>query len=307
MSKRLTFEQFRNAIELRSLSAEELAGYVEFDPESAVPRLVFKADALLDDAGQDYNVDHAIYSFFQRPREERRNKDTGKVSVVAEGDSWFNLPQFIFLGPLQPFPPAIAERIERNSRFDMRNIAHWGHTIDEIRKKKKYLTVLKMDEPKYFMLCGGGNDLQIGLANGKFMQKYNSNRPHSKYLTENGLAGIDQISKAYGEILHEVTTQFPDISVLCHGYDYPRPHVGQGQYFGRHLRALGIPDRKMDGILKPIVNLLNKTIKAETAKFNKVQFINLRNSTKKYTWVDDMHPGWDAFRILAEKFENEMW
>lgn len=306
MSKRLTFEQFRNAVELHSLSAEELAGYVEFDPESAVPRLVFKADALLDDADQNYNVDRAIYLFFQRPRKARKNKDTGKVSVVAEGDSWFNLPQIVFLGPFQAFPLAIAERIERNDRFDMRNIARWGHTIDEIRNEKEYLKVLELDRPKYFMLSGGGNDLQIGLKNLKFMHKYDPNRSHNDYLTEAGLAGIDQIGRAYREILCEVTTQFPAISVFCHGYDYPRPLKAQGRYIGRHLRKLEIPNDKMDGVLKPIVDLLNKTIMAETSKFKKVQFIDLRNSTKEYTWVDDMHPGWDAYRILAKKFENQM-
>ena len=300
MSKRLTFEQFRNAIELRSLSAEELAGYVEFDPESPVPRLVFKADALLDDADQNYNVDHAIYSFFQKPRGERRNKDTGKVSVVAEGDSWFNLPSFPFV------PPAIADRIELNGRFDMRNIARWGHTLDEIRSAKEYLAVLEADRPEFFMLCGGGNDLQIGLAKGKFIHRYDPNRPPDDYLTKDGLTGIAQVGAAYQDILHEVTTTFPNIPVLCHGYDYPRPLVAQGRYIGRHLRTLGIPDGQMDSILGPVVDHLNTAIMTEASKFNTVQFINLRNSTDGYTWFDDIHPGSFAFRALAERFEDEM-
>ena len=110
--------------------------------------------------------------------------------------------------------------------------------------------------------------------------------------------------------------------MFCHGYDYPRPckvddevgdelengDVCEVEFIGQYLRFLGIPYDKMDAILKPIVNLLNKTIQDITNSYESVEFINLRGVVSKpeFDWIDDIHPGDEGFKALASKFEEAM-
>jgi hypothetical protein len=43
------------------------------------------------------------------------------------------------------------------------------------------------------MLCGGGNDLQEGLANGQYIYPFDESRDVDDYLTEKGLKGLADI------------------------------------------------------------------------------------------------------------------
>ena len=100
MSKRVTFAEFNELLKNRQMSAELLVNYVNFDEQSAIPRLVFRSDALVDRPPDDYDVDDAIYRY---ERELRRQSyelqdvllTKPRIDVVAEGDSWFNLPMII--------------------------------------------------------------------------------------------------------------------------------------------------------------------------------------------------------------------
>ena len=304
MAKRLKFENFRNSLEQRELPMDSLGHYVEFDSESPVPKLRFKSDALLDVPDPSYDVDLAIYRYSR----ELRKREPPQVatlqssdvrSVVAEGDSWYNLPSFWR-------PPAIADCIEENPRFDMRNIAYWGHTLASIVHDREHIEVMKENTPDFFMLCGGGNDIQEGLAGRDYVHQYDSKRAHDDYLTQAGIDGIAEVGKGYKDILSEVIKKFPEVKVFCHGYDYPRPLVGHGDYIGKYLRKLKIPDDSMDKIVKPIVDLLNTTIETVANSYPSVKFIDLRNESAEYLWRDDMHPDADGFQALAKKFEDAM-
>ena len=306
MAKRLTFENFSNSLKKGTLPLESLMDYVELDTESPIPKLSFRPDALLDAPDTNFDVDRAIYKYVLKIKEYERFQAatfqfSGVKTVVAEGDSWFNLPQ--------PFRPrAIADRIEKNRSFDMRNIAYWGHTLAKILRQKQHIKVLREDMPEFFMFSGGGNDLQVGITRKKnnFLYKYDPGRDPKDYLTKNGINGLKKIGEGYTKLLDEVTRLFPNLKVLCHGYDYPRPRIKKGKYIGKYLKKLEIPDDSMDEILNPVVNLLNDTIQKAIAPYPNVKFIDLRGKSAAYTWIDDMHPGKDGFRAFANLFEEAM-
>ena len=304
MAKRLTFSQFQTALAARSLPTEVLPNYVEFDPEAPIPKLAFRYDALLDSPDPDYNVDTELYNYLRELEEIDYIRTSAfhfveKNSVVAEGDSWFNLPAFFR-------PPAIADWIKLNRRFHMKNIAYWGHTIAEILDRREYMETIERIRPDFFMFCGGGNDLQIGLSKHSYLHPYHPERSHDDYLTEAGNAGLTKIMEAYVRILSEITNEFPTTRVLCHGYDFPRPLVGQGKYIGRHFRKLNIPDGEMNSIVTSILNRFNDVIIETIEPLDMVEFVNLRHGTDDFTWYDDMHPDREGFRALAKKFEDTM-
>ena len=110
MATRVTLEQFDRLLEEQLIPPDMLGEFVEFDEESAVPRLVFRADAIIGDVPRDYDVDEMVYRYERelRKRDAARRiltRASAGISVVAEGDSWFNLPIGIR-------PRAIADQLE---------------------------------------------------------------------------------------------------------------------------------------------------------------------------------------------------
>lgn len=303
MAKRLTFDEFRIAIEQRTMPLEKLPEYVDFDPQLPVPKLVFRADALVDQPHPGYDVDAEIYRMLQVIDEERDARleafsFVAQKRVVAEGDSWFNLPWLIR-------PPAIANWIQTNGRFRMTNIAYWGHTLEGILQDKEYISAIATAEPEYFIFSAGGNDLQVGLAAGTYIHAYDPARSVENYLTEEGEAAFARIENSYRNLLVELPQQFGNLKVICFGYDYARPLVKGGTYIGRYLRNKGIPDQLMAPIMVYVIDKLNEAIQRATQSTN-ARYLDCRRVTEPYTWYDDMHPDRDGFQALAMKFEEEM-
>jgi hypothetical protein len=303
MAKRLTFDEFRIAIEQRTMPLEKLPDYVDFDPQSPVPKLVFRVDALLEPPHPGYDVDAEIYRMLRVIEEEREAQRSAfsfvaQKQVVAEGDSWFNLPWLIR-------PPAIADWIQRNGRFRMKNIAYWGHTLERILRDKEYISTIATVEPEYFIFSAGGNDLQLGLAAGTYIHAYDPARSVENYLTEEGEAAIARIENSYRNLLDELSQQFDKLKVICYGYDYPRPLVRGGTYIGRYLRNKGIPDELMGPIMVSVLDQLNEAIQRATQSTN-ARYLDCRRVTEPYTWYDDMHPDRDGFLALSIRFEEEM-
>lgn len=301
MARRMKFAEFRRRLESRRLSSEDIEDYLEIDPTAPRIRVRFRPGTLEDLPPDDYDVDHALY-LYQRARDRAREKTTvrtAKPRVVAEGDSWFLLPVIVR-------PTAIATRIHDNGRFLVRNIAKWGDTLQGMLARKEYLDAIKSFDPAWFIFSGGGNDVQEALAKRAFLFDYDPARPLENSVTTKGEALLDQIGTGYQTLLREVTDRFPNLPVLCYGYDYPRPDVADGVYIGRYLMEHGYPPQTMRPLLGIILDRLNEVIKRSTLSFPTAKFINCLHVTDQYTWFDDMHPQNDGFKALAAKFEAGM-
>lgn len=305
MAKKISFKEFKAAVDNRTIPFESLSDYVEFDDESAIPRLQFRQDALIDTAPDTFDVDEEIYRL-QRSLDDQEDTITEVFSfaprqrIVAEGDSWYNLPKFAFR------PPAIADWIKKNKRFKLKNIARWGHTLDQILSQNEYLEAIDKYQADFFMLCGGGNDLQEGLASGKYIYSYDETRDINNYLTKEGEKGLANIGNGLREIMSTVSSSYPSLPILIHGYDYPRPLVDGGKYIGKHLKKMGFPNEKMQPVINSVLNQLNDHVKAAAKAHESARFIDCRELTKEFTWYDDMHPSKDGFLALSLRFEEEM-
>ena len=304
MAKKISFTEFKAAVDRRTIPLESLADYVEFDAESPIPRLRFRQDALIDTASDKYDVDEEIYRLL-RSLDDQQDADAEVFSfaprqrVVAEGDSWYNLPKFFR-------PPAIADWIKKNKRFKLKNIAKWGHTLDEILSQNEYLEAIDEYRADFFMLCGGGNDLQEGLASGKYIHSYDKTREIDDYLTDEGKRGLSDIENGLREIMTKVSHNYSTLPILTHGYDFPRPLVGGGTYIGKYLRKMGFPDEKMQPVINSVLNQLNHHVEAAANAHQTALFVDCRELTKEFTWYDDMHPSQDGFLALSLRFEEEM-
>ena len=70
MARKITFEKLVQIIDGPSSNWEILGEYIEFDPESAIPRLRIKPDALVDEAPDDFDVDALMARRTEEDEEE---------------------------------------------------------------------------------------------------------------------------------------------------------------------------------------------------------------------------------------------
>jgi hypothetical protein len=153
MAEQISFSQFKQMLETPVVRWDVIAEYVEFDPTSPIPKLRIKANTLIDTVPAGYDVDDWLCIKLREEGDKAADlRDlAGKIQIVAEGDSWFRMPS--------GWPTTIAQHLEHDNRFNVRNIACWGHTLSKMLKDKEYLK--KLDKhSEVFLLSAGGNDFQ---------------------------------------------------------------------------------------------------------------------------------------------------
>ena len=300
MAERMTFAQFRRKLERRTLSDDEVADYLETEPGAVPVRVRFRPGILLDEPPPDYDIDHALnrYRIELNHRVARGAAKAEKPRVVAEGDSWFRLPF--------PWWQAIATRIASDERFAVRNVAHWGDTLQEMLARKEYLNAIEEFQPSWFILSAGGNDVQELLGDGKLLFDYDPQRPLGQAITQAGDALFERITAGYRQLLAEVVQIASELPILCYGYDFPRPEVADGQFIGRFLDGHRYPRESWTPLVEVIMRRLNQAIEAAVPAAPNAVFMSCLHVTDDYTWYDDMHPANDGFKALAKKFETRM-
>ncbi len=299
---RISFAKFKRLLDGGNMPPEDLALYVQLDDDAPIPKLNFRPNALTTTPFPGYDVDFEVCRHIRRCRDDALGSnphDGRKISVVAEGDSWMDLPGF-----LRRF--AIADQLEKRREFRLKNIAQWGHTLKQILRKKEYMTVLAVERPDYFFFSAGGNDLQELLAQGQLLHDYDPQLPVDEHLTSAGLSELELIEDGYRTVFSEVSRRFRNIRILCHGYDFPRPTIKNDKYIGRYLEDQGYPKTVMPTVAALIIDRLSEVIERAAGRFNRVTYINCHNVTEDYRWSDDMHPSNNGFDALADVFEEHM-
>lgn len=310
---------------LANTNGSTLRDYIELDPTSPVVKLRIKPNVEVMDMPEGYDVDKHINevllnltlvstskSLEQAPEDDPENqiltpldqlettKSLTSIRVLAEGDSWFRLPELpgLFVLP-RFFPKAIATQLQRRPGLQVKNIAYWGDTLRGMFQRKQYLTAIRDFQPEYFILSGGGNDLQANLRH--YVHPYSANRPVHDYMTQAGYDLFFNIRETYVALIKEALAVKPDLKILVYGYDYPKP-TKDSQYIGQHLHAKGIPESIMPEVIKPVIDRLNQRISEAANSSPQVTYIDCRNLAKNVMWFDDMHPYHQGYTFMANKF-----
>lgn len=322
----ITFTELESLINnLAGTDGSALRDYVELDPTSAVIRLRIKPDVTVEGMPLGFDIDQRVNAALQdlllvnpqKPEEDDpgneillSSEEAGlpraveSIRVLAEGDSWFRLPEVpgLFLLP-HMFPKSIATQLQKRPGLNVKNIAHWGDTLAQMYQRKEYLAEIERFQPQYFLLSAGGNDLQVNLRN--IVHPYHSNWSINDYLNPAGHNLLNWIRDIYVLLLQEVLAKKPDLKILVYGYDYPKP-TEKSQYIGQHLAAKYIPENKMRAILSPMIDLLNQKIQEAAARFSQVTYIDCRGLTQGRHWFDDMHPNTAGYTKITDAFVSRI-
>ncbi|MGH9175148.1 MAG: SGNH/GDSL hydrolase family protein [Vicinamibacterales bacterium] len=300
MAARLSFAEFDAKLKSGTLSPAEYRRCLEIDPTADVVRVRLRTGALRDAAPPRYDVDREVY-LAERAQQERETAlaPVGLKRVVAEGDSWFNLPRIIR-------PQAIADRLKSNELVAVKNIARWGHTLAQMLERKEYLEEIRRFNPDFFVFSGGGNDLQELLKCGGLLQSYVASRPIDQCLSAAGGELLQEIAEGYRTLLNQIAVNYPSLRSLCYAYDYPRPTYKNGKYIGQYFKKMGYPQSVWNAVAKVIIDSLSESVEPVVKAFPNSCFLDCRGTTASYPFFDDMHPDTEGFRVLARQFEQAL-
>ena len=160
-----------------------------------------------------------------------------RVRIVAEGDSWFHHPD-----------PAVEDIIENlQNHYSIKTLGAGGDELSEMFKEAEYLPTLQQEQPRFFLLSGGGNDF-LGKSFKYVLKDYTQGKPGSRperFLKGRFFDTLNHVLNIYDRIFEHMTVRFPNITLIVHGYDYPIPWRSdhpklKKSWIGKHLKNGGL-------------------------------------------------------------------
>lgn len=141
------------------------------------------------------------------------------VSILAEGDSWFQHPGLPFLG--DSVKDILDHLIKDNKQYAVYSMAAGGDWLSNMIRTSEYISLLDRVSPDYFLFSGGGNDMLGGYRVAKMVQKYLS---PAQMVTQKVSPALEHCQ----ETLKKIRSEEPD-----------RPHFDREKYL-RGLKFLDL-------------------------------------------------------------------
>lgn len=307
------------------------------------------------DQNENYKFDNSTSGYLGRLNnlsQNRRNKkfirklkaNPTALRVVAAGDSWFE----------HPISDDVIDWIDELGGKDMAiySLARGGDFLTNILEEREYITEVSIINPDIFLVSAGGIELvnhrrvalmvnaKEGCVTDNFKQKHplirkvfdNPSVSHeTKARLERGMrffnreyfALIAILELNYKYMIRQLRKKFPDLRMICHGYDYPVPSFRLGSWispFSRLMRVIGDNGRhfKQPMLIKRIyaqedqndiaftmLYLFNEMLHnlVHDPVFGKeVYMIDCRGYAQAEDWFDELHLEPRKIKKVAEAF-----
>jgi hypothetical protein len=214
--------------------------------------------------------------------------------IVSEGDSWFQYPVLL--------KDTIDYLIDHYAVF---SLGAAGDLLKNMADKQEYISALRDTGAEILLLSGGGNDLVAGGALAVHLEEFDSDLMPEDYLLPSFQALLDDALTHYSRMFRHVHQQFPHVSILCHGYDYPVPN--NDRWLGKPMQARGIRDKSLQkAIARCMMDQFNRRLRRAAKAMPNVTYIDCRNVIGDHRWHDGLHPNNSGYADVARKFAREI-
>ena len=321
-TKRITLAELKKRAKKGDLSEKEIRSYFEIDEEhrEAFAPAIRLNYGRIDTDGKELSPEETAELFLkatEAPKERRRRgalaarratrstqttrslRAAGKV--LTEGDSWFNLPDFIF----PPYPKDCVDILRQT--HNLLNIALWGAEIEDMVAEKQYLQPLGAGTFRHFLFSGGGNDVLGSIQ--KYVSPRNAgdtnpaNAPN--YVKPNFATKVRSIIRLYETLSDDVRGAVgSSVTLYVHGYANAIPVKG-GKYLGKPLEAKGFNPSTVGplatAIVSHMVGMFNTALQSFAATRAGIVYVDLRPKMNQNDWhTDEIHPkGTGATKIAG--------
>jgi len=203
--------------------------------------------------------------------------------IVSEGDSWFQYPLLL---------QDMIDNFDGEKDLAVLSLGGAGDLVEAMAIRREYDKALTETKSPVLLLSGGGNDL---LGDGrliKILKPYTTGASAGDLIKMSALQEVsDNIIGFYRDILHDVQTNHPNVTVFGHGYDTPFPKAN-GAHFGKPFAKVGIPLALGRDVIELIVDFFAKRLEELTTLFPNYRYVDLKGKvgTHPNSWYDELHP-----------------
>jgi hypothetical protein len=222
----------------------------------------------------------------------------GGATILAEGDSWFNLPAI--------YPRTMIDYLQ--AKHSITNLAMWGDELAGMVRDGEYLPHLAGRSIDYFLFSGGGNDVLGGGELYRFLRLYDidHSRPEDAayYPTRSFYDALDLVEGLYRQLAQTVSRVSPGTKLVLHGYDCAIPQVA-GAHLGQPMARQGLDPVHNAALCRAIIRFmiarLNERLDWVKRDFANVIHVNFMGTLRQNEWFDELHPREQGARKLADK------
>ncbi|WP_028857481.1 SGNH/GDSL hydrolase family protein [Psychrilyobacter atlanticus] len=243
-----------------------------------------------------------------------KNKNSKALTILAEGDSWFDYPRnMFFLGP----DANIIDHLYDKKDLIIYNMASNGdEAVEMLSGENKFKLIKALESYKFDILLfsGGGNDI-VGGYDFNFIlnEKKDSMKWKDCINLERLEIKIDQIKSSY-KFLCEIAKDYPNIKIVSHTYDLCPPSktgfkpikflpttFGDGwlKVYLTEKKIYNYDDQKniIDYILKALREILIEIDK----KYDNFTVVDTQGTLGDKHWRDELHPNSVGFELISQK------
>lgn len=218
------------------------------------------------------------------------------IRILAEGDSWFQYPLKL---------KDIIDHLIEEPDIAVRCYSAAGDVLSHMVESPEFLDAIRYENPDYFLLSGGGNDLIAGEGLRRLLHSYDPEKAPRDYFNEAYFDYLEQIEFLYREVIGLIHGESPRVKVICHGYDYAIPN--DGTWLGNPMNELGIENRDLQfRIMSAVVDDINGVIDrvAGDSGSGEVRALDLRGIIPEDGWYDEFHPTSEHYASLAARYRE---
>ena len=234
-------------------------------------------------------------------RMNRKNRYHRKIGggydgpiVVSEGDSWFQYPLLL--------KDTIDHLMDDYAVF---SLGAAGDLLKRMADRQEYVRALRETGADILLLSGGGNDLVAGGALASHLEEFDPDLEPDDYLLPSFQALLDDSLTHYGRMFRQVHQLFPQVTVVCHGYDYPVPN--KDRWLGKPMESRGIRDKALQkAIAARMMDQFNRRLRRLARSMPHVTYIDCRGVVGDHRWHDGLHPTDAGYADVAAKFDREI-
>lgn len=215
------------------------------------------------------------------------------LRVLVEGDSWVEYPFLL---------ADLFDHVARQPGFAAMSLAAAGDTAETMAHESEYRAAILRERPDVMILSLGGNDL---LGDGQLASVLRKHRPGAGAGELIDWPALEaRISAVIGNcrnIIQGALALSPDLVILGHGYDDPRPVKG-GKWLGKPLADKGISMAQGQDVVARILARYNEALRALSLEMGgRFRYLNLRGTvgTAAQSWHDELHPKSNGFERAA--------
>ncbi|MFN8302379.1 MAG: caspase family protein [Saprospiraceae bacterium] len=222
----------------------------------------------------------------------------GLQRLVSEGDSWFQ-------------HPSLSDIIDHVSRFyPVHCLAAAGDTIRNWAREGDVQSTVAQYRPALLLLSGGGNDI-LGESLSGFLNDTYDDAPDGerveRFFKPAFLQELDALVDNYRTLFKYFTSLYPDMFIIVHGYDYPRPLPADSKktsWLGKYFTQKNIlREKDRNQAVRFMMDQFNQQLASAAAEYpERVHYLDLRGIVRDDQWNDEIHPDNDGFQDISQRF-----